>query len=229
MNKKRHIFSRGGIATRESGNSVFPGMKSHNLVVLGHQFRFGQNWHVVCQCDCGLIFECRVQHIFNGAVRSCGCRKARIAAARCSARATHGERHTKLYSIWRGVMRRCYDTSAESYKSYGARGIRVCDEWHSYAGFSLWARSNGYCVGLSIDRFPNRSGDYSPFNCRWATEKEQARNRDCTVVVEFQGESLPLTEWCDILNIPYNRTKSRLRSGWSVDAAFTEPNKRPRK
>jgi hypothetical protein len=31
--------------------------------------------------------------------------------------------------------------------------------------------------GKTLDRYPNRYGNYSKRNCRWATRKEQAKNR----------------------------------------------------
>ena len=34
-----------------------------------------------------------------------------------------------LYDIWHGIIRRCYDPRRKDYHHYGARGVRVCDEW----------------------------------------------------------------------------------------------------
>lgn len=39
---------------------------------------------------------------------------------------THGERKTRLYSIWWGMVSRCTYKSQISYKLYGSRGIKVC-------------------------------------------------------------------------------------------------------
>jgi len=32
-------------------------------------------------------------------------------------------------------------------------------------------------INKTLDRFPNKSGNYEPTNCRWANPQEQAENR----------------------------------------------------
>jgi len=83
--------------------------------------------------------------------------------------------HKKNYSVWRDMMRRCYDPRVISYKWYGARGIKVCNEWHD---FHKYLRDVGTrpTPTHSLDRI-NNDGDYSPENVRWATKKEQVLNR----------------------------------------------------
>lgn len=84
--------------------------------------------------------------------------------------------HKRLYSIWRGMLRRCYSEHYKSYHNYGGRGIIVCDSWiDNITEFKEWALNNGYQVGLTLDRI-DTDGNYEPNNCRWVTRLVQNRN-----------------------------------------------------
>lgn len=78
------------------------------------------------------------------------------------------------------IKNRCYNPNNKSYKRYGGRGIKVCDEWvNNTNSFIRWAKENGYKPGLEIDR-ENNNGNYEPNNCRWTTKAENNRNQSTT-------------------------------------------------
>jgi hypothetical protein len=72
---------------------------------------------------------------------------------------------------------RCNNPNHQDYKWYGAKGIRVCEEWSlSFKEFEKWALTNGYADNLTIDRRDN-ARIYEPENCRWLTQADQNRNK----------------------------------------------------
>lgn len=80
-----------------------------------------------------------------------------------------------LYDCWVDMKQRCYNPKNRGYKNYGYRGIKVCDRWlESYQNFydDMAPKPSDK---HSLDRI-NNDGDYSPDNCRWATQKEQVAN-----------------------------------------------------
>ena len=132
-------------------------------------------------------------------------------------------KRTRLGRIWNNMKKRCLNERHESYKYYGARGIKVCDEWiHNFDAFKDWAVKNGYHDNLTIDRI-NPNGDYSPSNCRWATPKQQANNRTNNNYICYNGKTMTLTEWADYLHINFRTLSRRLSSGWSIDKALSSP------
>lgn len=91
-------------------------------------------------------------------------------------------RPSPTYSAWYSMIRRCTDAKHKSYQRYGARGIRVDTRWMTFENFL--ADMGDRPDGATLDRFPNRRGNYEPGNVRWASWTAQARNRSSTVLDE---------------------------------------------
>lgn len=174
-----------------------------------------------CQCDCGRIKDnIRLGNMRKGHIKSCGNHYKEFTTR------THGMSKSRIYRIYRKMLNRCYREQDESYKYYGAKGIRVCDEWkNNPAEFIEWAFANGYDDTLTIDRIDS-CGNYEPKNCRWITMYEQCLNRKSNVYLEYQGEVKTISEWAKSLNIGDKLIRDRLRRGWTVDDALSLPKMR---
>lgn len=135
---------------------------------------------VKCVCDCGAEKIIRLCSLRDGSIKSCGCLHKELLAKRNKVitNKTHGKSRTRLYRIWTHMKQRCYNSNdKKTFRNYGGRGIRVCDEWlNDFTVFYDWALSNGYADDLSIDRI-DVNGNYEPSNCRWATMQEQQNNK----------------------------------------------------
>lgn len=127
----------------------------------------------IFKCFCGNHFITKIYFVQCGDTKSCGCHKIRTTSLN---RKTHGGSRTKLYYVYRDMIRRCNSPSHHAYKDYGGRGITVANQWNNFAYFKDWATNNGYKEGLTLDRINNEDG-YSPNNCRFVSRKIQAVNR----------------------------------------------------
>lgn len=192
------------------------------VVSLDHLGKGGTFW--LCECECGHHKVVRGSHLTAGDVKSCGCLRKEVLDS-----TTHGMSYSRLYSSWASIKKRCLLVTNKSYKSYGGRGITICDEWkESFEAFRDWALANGYDDTLTIDRIDN-DGNYEPSNCRWVNAKTQARNRSTNTLITFNGETRCVSEWAEMKGMSNGALLERLRKGWSIERALTQKIRQLRK
>jgi hypothetical protein len=117
-----------------------------------------------CKCECGSETVVVSGSLVTGNTTSCGCVIPNF---------KHGGWKNASYNTWRAMMRRCYKTQDKDYPRYGGVGVKVCPQWHEYAGF---VADMGEPAGdETLDR-KDTYDDYTPENCRWAGVQTQNRN-----------------------------------------------------
>ena len=140
--------------------------------------------------------------------------------------------NSQAYNSWREMRSRCHNECDRDYPNYGGKGIKVFGPWRETggAGFARFLDSLGLpATGQTIDRYPDRKGNYEPSNCRWASRRDQALNRECTIILTHNGESKPLTIWAESIGIKADTLRHRIHAGWPHDKALTQPVKQQRR
>lgn len=166
------------------------------------------NWW--CKCDCGNEIKACAYKLKNGLQQSCGCLKEEMKPMIGERSKKYKYSNKRLYSVWKGMINRCYDKRNIKYKDYGERGIEVCTEWRKdYDCFAEWSFENGYNPSAEQGEFTierkDINGNYCPKNCCWITNKEQQKNKRTTVYLEHNGEKKSVVEWSETFDIPYNK------------------------
>lgn len=159
-----------------------------NLIVLdGHRYgrltvvrRVGRRGHSttwLCRCDCGKEKIVASSNLRSGNTFSCGCLRLERTI---EAHRTHGKTGSPEYVNWSAMKYRCLCETSQDYHAYGGSGIGISERWLGNDGFENFLADMGPRPTKlhSLDRFPDRCGNYEPGNCRWATPTEQRHNQE---------------------------------------------------
>jgi hypothetical protein len=146
---------------------------------------------------------------------------------------THG--HTRnhgpsaAYRSWASMLARCRGLTPKRHKDYVARGIKVCERWSGPGGFANFLADMGERpTGRTLERI-NNGGNYEPQNCRWATRKEQQRNRRENRLITHQGRTQCMAAWSEEMGLSLNTLEHRLRRNWTTERALTQPEQKKTK
>lgn len=197
------------------------GKKFGQLTVVKFSHTKNKKAYWECTCDCGSTCVKSGQDVRRGHTKSCGC----LIVDKATAESTiHGMSGTPTYESWRCMLQRCYNPKTNRYKAYGARGITVCDEWKTFAGFfnDMGLRP----AGSSIDRI-NVNGNYCKENCRWATNEQQFANKTDNHYLTLNNETKTIAQWRDVTGLTRSTITGRLSNGWTIEQTLTTPSLLP--
>ena len=131
----------------------------------------------LCYCLCGKQTIVSGDSLLGNKTKSCGCLRREMLKQRNMKHGHSGGKNdspSREYRSWQAMLSRCLNPNREKYKTYGARGITVCDRWRDFRNFleDMGKRP----LGTTLDRIKNNLG-YFKENCQWATPLQQTHNR----------------------------------------------------
>lgn len=162
----------------------------------------------IFKCFCGKEAILELCEVKRRRVRSCGCLKSGYYRDHGSHPDTY-YRAFPEYNSFLGMKTRCFNKNHPEFKNYGGRGITVCERWiHSFENFigDMGERPSKI---HSLDRYPNKNGNYEPSNCRWATPAQQSRNTRRNINITYNGVTQTITEWSAQTGISFNTLRQR--------------------
>lgn len=201
------------------------GQTFHRWTVIGYAGRKRSKGNCpsfwMCRCECGnesIIFDGSLK---SGASKSCGCYKTELQRERITHGMARSSEKEPEYNTWCRIIQRCTNQNNPRYCDYGGRGITVCEAWMSFENFydDMGKRPSEL---HSIGRIDN-DGPYAPTNCRWELSEQQVTNKRNNFLVEYNGETLCLSEASAKFGIDRETLKARIKRGMTAKEAIETP------
>lgn len=191
-------------------------IKMIGLVSLGKDGSKKASW--LCRCDCGKELAVTSNALRKNNTKSCGCLKTETVRRP----RTHGLSRTPEYVTWTNMISRCEYENRPDFEHYGGRGIRVCERWRG--SFQAFVDDMGKrpFPRATLERI-RVDEDYEPGNCRWASQKEQTRNKRTSFLVTINGETKTVSEWAEMYGLNQRLVRERLIRGWPPEEAVSPP------
>ena len=223
--KSGNVKSCGCNNYRKTTQKDLTGRKFGRLTVIEKSGKKDNRITWRCKCECGKEKIVPGAYLISGRTKSCGCLYAEN--RKKPKRITHGKTKTRIYREYRSMIVRCTQ-NYHNKDAYYSRGISVCQEWNEkevgFMRFFEWAINNGYSDDLTLDRI-DVNGNYSPENCRWVTMKVQQNNRRDNIMIEYNGKTQTMKQWCEELGLNYGMVRARKQRGWEVPELFSPKKK----
>lgn len=210
---------------------IVVGDRLGRLVVLGPSRKKAVYPHFYwrCLCDCGEVRLATDNKLKRGEIRSCGCLRRETASVNGKNRRVHGEaihgQETPEFLTWNSIVSRTTSPSCANWPRYGAIGVTIHPRWRNSFQAFLADVGRRPSDKHSIDRYPDPFGNYEPGNVRWATAKEQGRNRRNNHRLTINGETLCLSEWEERHGLPKRILSRRIKYGWPLESLFLPPSR----
>lgn len=133
-----------------------------------------------------------------------------------------GSGWSETYASWVNMHSRCRYSTQKGFRYCGAKGIQVCERWQTFEHF-LADMGPRPSRAHSLDRI-RRDEHYGPGNCRWATRREQDRNKQQTVLVTIGNRTMCATDWALENGLRPSTVLARIyKLGWDPVLAVSTP------
>lgn len=180
---------------------------------------------LTCQFCAQEFYRCLIEH--NKLIRESKNENYIIKCADCRP-FKHGLHKSPEYRSWYAMKARCDNPNHKAYMRYGGRGITYDPKWKNFMNFinDMGLKPE---PKMELDRIDNDK-NYCKENCRWATKKEQTRNRGgkrATRLYTYDGKTMCIKDWADYVGIRPQSMQKRLNNNWPLEKAFKKQNQEP--